>query len=808
MEHDHGMHGTYNQFLVILSYIIAVLASYSALDLAGRVRAANGMTRVKWLICGASAMGVGIWSMHFVGMLAFSLPFPILYDMVLVLISVVVAILAAFIALYVVGRDELGVKRLLTGGMLMATGISAMHYIGMEAMLIQITYDPFIFFISIVIAIFASIVALWLAFYFRQDQSRGIVLQKLGSGLIMGAAIIGMHYTGMEAARFHEGGVHMLSSGIELDPDLMSYIITGGSILTFVFAMLGVIVDKRLSRKDSELKDHEKWYKSLYENNTDGIISVDIKGRILMINPAAAQISGLLRTQYENKHISSILTIIVDEERDKTRQLFQKSLHGLRQIYETAIMHQDGHQVELSVINVPVVIRGEVVGNYVIAKDITEEKQAKERVQHLAFHDELTGLPNRRYLNQMITSSIEQSQIANTNFAILVLDIDRFKMINDSLGHAYGDTFLKMVSERLQRITSGFRATVARMGGDEFTVIHHVSEDSQPTAMLAEQLIAEIQLPYRLKDNDFYVSASIGIAQYPEHGDDTVMLLKNADTAMYEVKKKGKNGYQAYTEQLDDHLLERIELESDLRRAIERGELSVFYQPQIKIKDNTLIGIEALIRWNHATKGAISPALFIPIAEESGLIGEIGTWVLREACTQMQAWHEVGLRIPISVNLSTQQFHQGNLVTIIKEVLAETGLEPQYLELEITESMMMDAVRSTEILHELTDIGVKISMDDFGTGYSSLSYLKQFPIRKLKIDQSFIKDITNNENDKAIVATIISMAHHLKINVIAEGVETREQLACLSAYGCDDIQGYYFSKPLPPSDLEKNILKV
>ncbi|MFS0555970.1 putative bifunctional diguanylate cyclase/phosphodiesterase [Brevibacillus sp. 179-C9.3 HS] len=431
------------------------------------------------------------------------------------------------------------------------------------------------------------------------------------------------------------------------------------------------------------------------------------------------------------------------------------------------------------------------------------EQRAKSMIEYQAFHDDLTGLPNRRMLHHALQEAIERNREKVTRFAVLVLDIDRFKMINDSLGHTYGDRFLQEVSNRIKTSSEGYEVTIARMGGDEFTLICQNVESDRDFSILAERVVKEIEIPYLLQGKDYYVSASVGIAVYPDHGCSVEQLLKNADAAMYEVKKNGKNGFQFFTNELDDQLLLRIELESDLRKAVKHNELVLYYQPQIQTGKNQLIGVEALIRWNHPKKGILSPGMFIPIAEETGLIFEIGTWTLKEACKQMKKWHdEGGPLIPVSVNLSSRQFHQPNLVGYIRQILEESGLEPQYLELEITESMMMDADLSTEILKELNEYGVKISLDDFGTGYSSLSYLKLLPIHKLKIDRSFITDITMNTSDQAIVATIISMAKHLNMNVIAEGIETQSQLDFLMENSCKEIQGYYFSRPLPANEVE------
>lgn len=801
MEH---IHGTYNSYLVLLSYLIAVTASYSALDLAGRISITKGIRRMLWLILGATSMGLGIWSMHFVGMLAMSLPIPISYDMEYVVLSVVFAIFVSSIALLTVTRRTMGIKELVASGVLMAAGISGMHYVGMAAMIIGIVYDRLLVLLSIGIAATASALALWLLFYFRKDQSRHAVWYKLGSALIMGAGIAGMHYTGMYAAHFHLGDNMNYRSGLEIEPNKLGYMITIATLFLLGMTVFGVFITKRLSQKDSVIQEHAGWYRSLYHNNADGIISVDTYGLIMSVNPAVSRIIGVPAEGYIHQHVSAFQINVTEELRTLTKERYYQSFDIDSRSYDTTIVHPDGTKVELNVVNIPVEIEGVVVGNHIIARDVTEEKLAKGQIEHLAYHDELTGLPNRRLLNELLAKAITDNECSAVEFAVLALDIDRFKMINDSLGHTYGDLFLQAVSDRILACVDGVDAVVSRLGGDEFIIICRISMDGTVCAALADRIVEAMRQPFSLKDNDFYISTSIGIALFPQDSKDPVELIKQADAAMYEVKKNGKNGYQFYTSDLDVELLGRIELEADLRKAVTRNELVVFYQPQVSTIDNRMVGVEALVRWNHPTRGLLMPGSFIPLAEETGLIYEIGNWVMYEACRQMRAWHDAGgPLIPVSVNLSTQQFHHSDLLGQVKRVLFETGLGAQYLELEITESMMMDATVSTTILQELNKLGIRISLDDFGTGYSSLSYLKIFPIHKLKIDRSFIADISSNENDKAIVATIISMAQHLKLDVVAEGIETKDQLDILTENECREIQGYYFSKPLSAVDVEQ-----
>ncbi len=586
-------------------------------------------------------MGMGIWSMHFVGMLAFSLPVPVAYDLWLVFVSVLAAIAASFIALYVVGTGSLSLGKLFVGGTLLASGITAMHYIGMSAMLIDITYDPLLFAASIAIALAASYAALWLAFYFRQGQGKRDSWKKAGSGLIMGAAVVGMHYTGMAAARFEHGEKSALASGMVLDQQLLAYVIVAGTILTLGLSLGGIVISNRFARKDSEVKRSEKRYKSLYENTQEGVIFVNMEGKIVEFNPAASAITGMKPSYFYNKPASVLLSIAPEEERDKLAKLFEQAFRGGSFNTETAIVRGDGRRLELSVSNVPIAVDDQAAGIYIMFRDITTEKRAKEQIYHLAYHDELTGLPNRRMFDRLLAQRIDSAMAQQTGFAIMVLDIDRFKLINDSLGHTYGDQLLKDVCGRIQRCMDGFEATLARMGGDEFTLLFdgHRIEQMQE---LAERIVAALGLPYRLKDNDFYVTASIGIALYPDHGTDAVQLLKNADMAMYEVKNRGKNGFRFFSSELNSQLQSRVEIEADLRKALERKELSLHYQPQIRTEDDAMIGVEALVRWMHPVKGVVSPGQFIPIAEETGMIYEIGTWVLREACRQMKEWHNAG----------------------------------------------------------------------------------------------------------------------------------------------------------------------
>ncbi|MBA2690337.1 MAG: EAL domain-containing protein [Burkholderiales bacterium] len=431
-------------------------------------------------------------------------------------------------------------------------------------------------------------------------------------------------------------------------------------------------------------------------------------------------------------------------------------------------------------------------------------KQAEERIQYLAFYDGLTGLPNRMLFSQRLNHSLAQARRYKKMLAVLFLDLDRFKNINDTLGHEAGDRLLQGMAQRLSGcLREG--DTAARFGGDEFVVLLEDIADFEQAANVARKLIRAAQSPFIIMGAEFHITASIGISVYPEDGEDSQMLMKHADIAMYLAKDRGKNNYQFYSAHSNAHSIERLALESSLRHAVDRKEFVLHYQPKVDLQTGRVSGVEALLRWMHPDFGIISPALFIPLAEETGLIVAIGRWVLNTACAQNKAWQEQGLpELCISVNLSARQFNDEGLLSDVAQALAASGLAPHLLELEITESMVMhNADNAVKLLTEMKAMGVSIAIDDFGMGYSSLSQLKRFPINTIKVDRSFIKDLMANKEDAAITRAIIALGKSLNLNVIAEGVETRDQVGFLHKYQCDEMQGYYFSKPVCESEFAK-----
>jgi diguanylate cyclase (GGDEF)-like protein/PAS domain S-box-containing protein len=436
--------------------------------------------------------------------------------------------------------------------------------------------------------------------------------------------------------------------------------------------------------------------------------------------------------------------------------------------------------------------------------DITARKLSEQRIHHVAQHDVLTGLPNRSLLQDRLSQAIAYSMRCSHPVWVMLIDLDRFKFVNDSMGHKAGDVLLMTVAARL-RTALRDTDTVARLSGDEFVVILTEHEDQRLTVDVVQRLMDSVAQPVMLGSKEFFATCSIGVAVFPTDGAPADSLIEHADIAMYRAKKLGRNNFQFYTPAMNEEAMERVRIESALRNALERDEFVLHYQPQVDLASGEVVGMEALIRWQHPEMGMVSPIRFIGVAEETGLIVQIGAWVMRAACQQNQAWQQAGLgKLRVAVNLSARQFGAANLIADIRSVLTETALPPDCLEIELTESLFMsDVTLAVELLHGMKALGINLSIDDFGTGYSSLSYLSRFPIDVLKIDRSFVAEITRDSNDAAIVASIIALAHNLKLAVIAEGVETEEQLDYLRRHGCDVMQGYFFSRPLPADEFEQ-----
>ncbi len=673
--------GSYSPSLVVISLCVAMLAAYTALDLVGRIATAKGKAVYFWMAGGSLSMGVGIWSMHFIGMLAFSLPIELGYDLNLTGLSLLIAVLSSGFALWLVSQPRLPMEQLALGALIMGAGIATMHYTGMAAMRMTpaIQYDTVLFIDSLIIAIGASAAALYIAFRLRHAAPH-VVLARGVASVVMGVAIVGMHYTGMAAAMFPEGTVCGAAGG-GLTGKGLDYLVLITSLAVLGITLLTSVLDARMEARTADL-------------------------------------ANSLRV-------------------------------------------------------------------------------ANRELTQLALHDNLTGLPNRVLLADRIDQAIQMVDENGGCFALMFIDLDGFKPVNDAFGHYTGDELLRAVGLRLRANLHG-QDTLARIGGDEFVLLVALNEpDDAPT--VAARQVSLIAQPFRVAEHTLQVTASIGIALYPGNGTDQHGLLMNADAAMYHAKSAGKNGYSFFDGSMNTNARKQLQLLQDLRGAVEQGQLRLYYQPKFDAATGQPVGAEALLRWQHPEWGLLGPDRFIDLAEKTGLIIGIGDWVLNEACAQMREWALQGYgHWRVAVNLSALQFCHVGLVASVAAALERHQLAANNLTLEITETTAMnDADASMNVLRALSDMGVDLSIDDFGTGYSSLMYLKRLPANELKIDRGFVRDLEQDSDDAAIVSAIVALGQALGLRIVAEGVETDNQQSFLTRLGCDSLQGFLLGHPLP-----------
>ncbi|HYD97567.1 MAG TPA: EAL domain-containing protein [Noviherbaspirillum sp.] len=568
---------------------------------------------------------------------------------------------------------------------------------------------------------------------------------------------------------------------------------------------------ERRAMEETLFHEHERAQVTL-NSIADGVVTTDVDGKISYMNPAAETLSGWPNAEAAGKTVHEVFKVVDTV----TRQPLAYSLSPVLDGSTTAtlppqiiLVHRDGRESTVNNSCAPIHRRdGKVMGAVLVLHDVSALHAMTLKMSYVTQHDALTGLPNRFLLNDRLSQALALALPHNTRTALLFLDLDRFKHVNDTLGHAVGDRLLQEIADRLKRCKRD-TDTVGRYGGDEFAILLPEIGDTLAAARAAGQCLTAMTEPFSIDGHEIHISASIGISICPEDGQDSETIIRHAEAAMYQAKAQGRNNYQFFMPRINERAIRRFALEGSLRRAIAREESALYYQPKLSIADRRVIGAEALIRWHDQRSGPVSPSQFIPIAEESGLIIPIGEWVLRKACRQNRAWQDAGYEaLPIAVNVSAVQFREKHFLEMVARVLEETRLEPRYLELELTESVTMQDIDLTiQLLEALKRMGVSLSIDDFGTGYSSLSYLKRFPIDALKIDKSFVQDIVTDADDAAITCAIISMAKSLKHRVIAEGVETAEQFEFLRRHGCDAIQGYYFSGPLSAQEFEHRILQ-
>jgi diguanylate cyclase (GGDEF)-like protein/PAS domain S-box-containing protein len=539
---------------------------------------------------------------------------------------------------------------------------------------------------------------------------------------------------------------------------------------------------------------------AIFEMNPQAAAILNRSGKFQSVNASATLLTGYTTEEFQKGHFDQV---IAEEDRRKVLVYFHQAFKGVSQTFDMVIVHKDGHKIELSTNVIPVssTEKSTIQTVVVLFKDVTSEKRAIERIKYMAYYDDMTGIPNRRYFRDHLESALYLANWNRSSIAVFYLDIDRFKLFNDSLGHDVGNMLLLQVAERLNRCVSS-HDVLARMEGDEFAIFYTDAGELGAIELLAKKLHAAMEQTFECQGHHLTITVSIGISLSHEQYRDTDELMKFADIALSRAKELGRNNYQFYSVSMQRGTLDRLTLEADLRAAIKQNEFELYYQPQVNMQTGKCIGVEGLIRWNHPTKGLIMPGDFIALAEENGMIVPIGEKVIETACKQAVEWQRSGLpSIPVSVNLSVRQFLQPNLTDRIGHILEQTGLDPCLLELEITESVNSDADYAEKVLDELKQLGVEICIDDFGTGYSSLNYLRRFPISRLKIDRSFVRDVMTDQNDAQIVETIIAMARHLGMKVIAEGVENEDQLRFLEKHHCFEIQGYFFARPMNASSM-------
>lgn len=673
---------TWDSVLICVSLIVVFIASFTALDTAGRVAVSRGWSARFWLLVGGIAMGIGVWGMHFIGMLAMMMPMMMRYDTRLTILSLLVAILASVLAFgQTVGGLHLTRQRLLRGTLILGAGVVVMHYLGMYALLIepQPEWNALLVALSVLIAFAASGLALWLAFHLRQGDHHLMLMRGLAS-LVMGIAIAGMHYVGMAAAEFSHSSM--------MQPHGVSN------------AGLAVWVT---------------------------LITLTILGVTLLSSMLDAQLRA--------------------------------------------------------------------------ARLATRLNRANQELRQLAMHDNLTTLPNRVMLEQQLDLAIKQAMLNEHRFAVIYMDLDGFKAVNDTWGHHVGDRLLVAVAERLCSQLSNTMLLV-RLGGDEFVLMAEC--DISAARQLAQKLVKVISSPFELDRYVLHVSLSAGIAIFPLHGRNRQELLFNADAAMYHTKHSGRNGWCLFEPAMSAATQHQLELANDLWEAIEREQMRLFYQPKFCSGGTRLMGFEALLRWQHPQRGLLTPELFLPRAEKTGQIIALGNWVIGEACRQLRIWHSQGHSDwTVSVNLSALQFHQRDLLTILTQTLARNQLPGSALMLEITEAIAMrDPAFSQQRIRELQQAGVSVAIDNFGIGYANLLHLKDLDASELKIDRSFINCLRPGSEDATVVSAMLTLAQSLNLRMVAEGVETEEQQHLLTSLGFDALQGYLLGKPTPADRVE------
>ena len=758
--------------LVGLAAVICALASFTAISLLHHVRSSTGQMRLIWLAVSATSTGFGIWATHFIAMLAFSPGLPTAYNIVLTILSLIAAILLTGTGLAVAVLANWRAGDWL-GGAMVGGGIAAMHYTGMAAFEIQgrIVWDPTL--VGASIALGGLIGAIALPVGLRSDALKWKIL----GALLLTLAICSHHFTAMGAASIIPDPTIAVSLSA-LPSGWLAIAVALASFIIIVLALAGVAIEMR-DRRRGELEADRML--GLANAAVEGLLVCEGES-VITVNDSFAVLIG----STAESMVGAKLEQFFPDEGTRLK-LFNRPNHPV----EGDLLHADGSRTPVEMILRSVDYGGKA-RHAIAVRDLRARKQAEQDIHFLAHHDALTGVPNRSTFNNKLDQEIESTLETGRRLAVLCLDLDRFKEVNDLFGHAAGDAVLQAVVRRIAGVLDESQM-LARLSGDEFAII--VPGLSNPTVAgrIAETILEALQTGHGGSEGDAPVSTSIGIAICPDNATDRHALLSHADTALYRAKNEGRATYRFFEASMGAAVRDRRLLEHDLRNAIHRGELRLVYQSQNDIRDGRVTGFEALLRWKHATRGDIPPIEFIPIAEDTGVILQIGEWVLRAACREAATWTQP---LTVAVNVSAVQIHNANFAHVVHEILFETGLAPGRLELEVTETALVrDLNRALATLRRIKILGVRIAMDDFGTGYSSLSNLRAFPFDKIKIDSSFIKSVNVNDQAAAIVRSVLGLGRALRLPVLAEGVETSAELAFLESELCNEAQGYLFGRP-------------
>jgi diguanylate cyclase (GGDEF)-like protein len=785
--------------LVLLAAAVCFLTSLAAIHLFHRGCATAGRARLLWLITTGAATGYGVWATHFIAMLAFTPGVPSGYDLLLTLSSLFAAaiIAGAGFAIAATGRSSLAAP---AGGAIIGLGVGVMHYTGMWAFEVQghIAWSSDLVASSVALGVGFGVAALLVAA--KSDATP----PTLAAAVLLTLSIVALHFTAMGAAEIVPDPTEVVAA-LSLSPHALSVAIASAAVAVLGISLVAALAaDSRQQLIESSaeaIAAQAQRLETAVANMSQGLCMFDPDQRVVVANARYAEMYGIdpkflkagttLREILEARVACGIYGNIEELE------FIEAGLAGFRREVSEVLHLSDGRFI--SVLRKPMADGG-VVSTH---EDVTESRLAAARIAHLAHHDVLTDLPNRALLRERLEQALAELRRGGRSLAVLMLDLDRFKEVNDSLGHPIGDALLRTVTERLQDCVRE-TDTIGRLGGDEFAIVQRTSDPATDSATLAKRIQEAIDAPFDLDGHHVSIGTSIGVAIAPGDGDNPDELLKNADLALYRAKSEGRGTYRFFEPEMDQRMQARRSLEKDLRNALISGEFALHYQPLVNLERDEICGFEALLRWHHPERGNVPPGDFIGLAEETGLIVPLGEWVLRQACTEAATWPA---HLKIAVNISPAQFKAHNLEETVMRTLAATGMPPSRLELEITESVMLqDEEQAFATLTRLHDLGVRIALDDFGTGYSSLSNLRKFPFDKIKIDRSFVSDLSvANVDALALVRSVAQLGVSLGMATTAEGVETKEQLDYVRAEGCTEIQGYFICPPSSAKDIARLI---